>query len=579
MKNIEQLHEGVFTYLNSWSEQNRTVGVEVNPYFYMRSVRDDRFKKGYWFPGNDSYICISFWAGGDSHNKTPNIYFEIHEKHGCRVIIVSKDSTSKYDYFEKMVKVLNETGKGRYEANQKTKTWVRNLSTNFKDWHNSLISFIENDKKIIDAFITGHKLTDLDEFVSGFGFITPSDFDAMYSRVLSEKDRIKEAENKKIIGRASIINSKLPFALLEMNVENFQGVKSMGISELRPDARWIFVTGENGYGKTTFLQAIALGLSEDPELEKYLDEKTRISIKLTNKDENVFQLKTKGNISKQLSEDYSRFVLGYGPARLNIQSKTSENMETRSKNNVLSLFENDTLLKNINYELFASSHSDPETFNELQKIITTVTDGRVSKIKIEDRQALFIEKLSNGDMLEPLPLTKLAAGFRSIINIVFDIYLRLKDIHPDTKYSDYYGIVLIDEIENHLHPILQRDLPIALSKVFPKIQFIISTHSPIPLLAAEKNSVIIKVNRTKEAGVTIERLDEIIDFPTLLPNTILTSPIFGFQDIFSDSKDRDKFVRVETTYQEVIENDKQDKRIEQHLSQETTAAILGLLRK
>ena len=103
MRNIERIHDEIFTYLNDWSEQSRRENREVNPYFYMRSVRDERFRKGYWFPGNDSYICLSFWSGGDSSNKTPNMYFELNEKAGCRVIIVAKDSEAKYDYFEQLV--------------------------------------------------------------------------------------------------------------------------------------------------------------------------------------------------------------------------------------------------------------------------------------------------------------------------------------------------------------------------------------------------------------------------------------------------------------------------------------------
>jgi hypothetical protein len=106
MKEIQKIHEDVFNYLNSWSEQSRTSKLEINPYFYMRSVRDERFKKGFWFPGNDNYLCISFWAGGDSKNKTPNIYFEINEKFGCRVIMVSKDSDSKFLYFKRIASHL-----------------------------------------------------------------------------------------------------------------------------------------------------------------------------------------------------------------------------------------------------------------------------------------------------------------------------------------------------------------------------------------------------------------------------------------------------------------------------------------
>jgi predicted ATP-binding protein involved in virulence len=438
-------------------------------------------------------------------------------------------------------------------------------------------SFLFSEKKLIDEFIDNYPPDELEEFSSKFGFINSKDFDIMYSRVLKERDTIKENEYNKRIGFLNL--PKLPYALLGINIENYQGVVSTGINELNPNSRWIYITGENGYGKTTILQAIALGLSKDPDLEKYLDTYTRIYIELVHHNEKAFPVRTKGNISNLESYDFGQFVLGYGPARLNVQSKTSENMEDRSSNNVLSLFDNETLLKNINYELFASSHSDKTTFDELEELIKTVTKGRISQIKIKEREAQFVETLSNGDILEPMPLNKLAAGFRSIINIVIDIYLRFKKIHTNKKYIDFYGIVLIDEIENHLHPIIQRELPITLSQVFPKIQFIISTHSPIPLLGADKNSIILKANRLKKDGVTIERLDESIDFANLLPNTILTSPIFGFQGIFSESKDDDNFIRVETTYAEVKTNDDQTSRIEKHLSKETASEILKLLKK
>jgi predicted ATP-binding protein involved in virulence len=83
--------------------------------------------------------------------------------------------------------------------------------------------------------------------------------------------------------------------------------------------------------------------------------------------------------------------------------------------------------------------------------------------------------------------------------------------------------------------LLQRELPEALSRVFPKIQFIATTHSPIPLLGAPKESVILTVSRNIDAGITIERLDDQINFANLLPNTILSSPIFGFEDIIPSS--------------------------------------------
>ncbi|SEO20157.1 AAA domain-containing protein [Flavobacterium sp. CF108] len=575
MKNIERIHEEAFVLLNEWSERNRVENNEVNPYFYMRSVRDERFKNGYWFPGNDSYICISFWAGGDSSNKTPNIYFEINERVGCRVIIVAKDSEVKYDYFANLVSTINEFSSKKYVLGKSGKIWIKTLSSNWQQWREELGEFLLSDKQWIDKYLSDMPLIEYEEFVSRFGFITAKDFDIMISRVFKERDSIKNKiyeEQKRFL-----IEKKMPCSILGLNIENFQGIKGTGVADLRPDARWIFITGENGYGKTTLLQSIALGLSNDPNLEKYLDSKSRISLEINFKNEKAFLVRTKG-VEPELAylQDY---VVGYGPSRLNVQSISSENMESRGSNNVGSLFESDTLLKNINYELFASKYSNTKMYGELEDLIKAVTDNRVSKIKIRDREVLFVETLSNGDELEPQPLSKLAAGFRSIINIVIDIYLRFRKIHFNLDAKDFFGIVLIDEIENHLHPLLQRELPITLSKVFPQIQFIVSTHSPIPLLAAESTSIILRVNRSRKTGVTVERLDEEIDFPTLLPNSLLTSPIFGFQNIFPENKESDKFLRVEETYAELKKNDEQAERIEYYLDKQASEKILGLINK
>jgi len=94
---------------------------------------------------------------------------------------------------------------------------------------------------------------------------------------------------------------------------------------------------------------------------------------------------------------------------------------------------------------------------------------------------------------------------------------------------------LIDELDLHLHPKWQRKLPKLLSNVFPNIQFIASTHSVIPFLGAPENSVFLKVNRSQAQGITIERID--IDISNLLPNSLLTSPLFDLEgkDIKSEN--------------------------------------------
>jgi AAA domain, putative AbiEii toxin, Type IV TA system len=148
----------------------------------------------------------------------------------------------------------------------------------------------------------------------------------------------------------------------------------------------------------------------------------------------------------------------------------------------------------------------------------------------------------------------LAAGYRGILTLICDMVQRLSE-HPENTLEDLKGIVLIDEFDAHLHPKYQYELPNLLSKVFPKIQFIVATHSPMPILgAAPKTFAVLTVQRTKSKGITVERLDDDIDIQRLNVNALLTSDIFNFGDIFARGatpdtiEPFDKYSDIQKTY-------------------------------
>ena len=86
----------------------------------------------------------------------------------------------------------------------------------------------------------------------------------------------------------------------------------------------------------------------------------------------------------------------------------------------------------------------------------------------------------------------LSSGFKSIISILFgiikEIEFRFKD--PKINAEDFQGIILIDEIELHLHPEWQEKIVDILLNVFPKAQFFASTHSPHVIQTAKPNQII-----------------------------------------------------------------------------------------
>ena len=83
----------------------------------------------------------------------------------------------------------------------------------------------------------------------------------------------------------------------------------------------------------------------------------------------------------------------------------------------------------------------------------------------------------------------LSDGYRRLVSIVIDLAFRCallnKVMYGDEAYKQTHGTVIIDEIDEHLHPELQVRILKALHNTFPKIQFIVSTHAPLVMSSVE----------------------------------------------------------------------------------------------
>ena len=80
---------------------------------------------------------------------------------------------------------------------------------------------------------------------------------------------------------------------------------------------------------------------------------------------------------------------------------------------------------------------------------------------------------------------ELSDGYSAIIDIVADLIIKMQDDNSLSYAYEKEGIVLIDEVETHLHLKLQRLILPMLTQIFPNIQFIVTTHSPFVLSSLE----------------------------------------------------------------------------------------------
>ncbi|MEN9613603.1 MAG: hypothetical protein RLZZ628_4417 [Bacteroidota bacterium] len=346
------------------------------------------------------------------------------------------------------------------------------------------------------------------------------------------------AENEKRLGwmkeRQRLLQEQslhLPFALSRIEVFDFQGIKHLILEKIPLNAQWIFLTGENGFGKTSILKAIAKGLVGDEDFVESLPRDSHIYVNGYNWDQPFFY---EAQYKKVAENGFQ--IAAYGASRFLLSSVDQlEDTKNRYNQKTYSLFYDDGRLKHIERVLMDTERDDLPTFNRLKevflKLIPNLGDIK-SELIGKKRKIRYYEK-NNNEVYAPVFLQDLAAGYRGTLTMIGDMLQRLSE-HPNNSLDNLKGIVLIDEFDAHLHPKYQYELPKLLSEVFPNVQFIVSTHSPIPILGAKPDTaVVLTVHRTQEAGITVDRLDDDIEIGRLSANALLTSDIFNFKTIFA----------------------------------------------
>jgi hypothetical protein len=592
---MPEVHDRVLDILLQWQIETK----DQNRFFYLRRRKDERFKDGYWFPGDEDYLVVSFWSGSDNKNKTPNAFLEIHRKSGCSAVLTASDSEVKQSIFREWVGETNQSRKlgGYLKKGRKEGQWRKGIDLHFGDFEHCLHYYLRTDKPLIDYLIQERSEPVGDEFESIFGFIQEKTFYEYFSAVQQQREQVF-LKRVRATGTQQAVAEARAIRLAQLVARNFYDLKDIELLDLPQDASWIFLTGENAVGKTLFLRALALALSNQRIFDKYkLDGSwLRGDIWLNGKRRVITRTSVElaadaGTL--QMLDGLDGYFAAYGPSRLIAQAPDAQNRNIERETEIDSLFvPAGTPLKSFDYEFLQAWGFDDdakrERFHLLEKSLVTATAGRIQRVSIviengkgevryhEDYNELGTNATQSLPNDKGTSFDQLATGLRSILNLVADIYVRLSGAQDNRPPNELVGIVIIDELENHLHPKLQKALPQTLSAVFPKVQFIASTHSPIPFLGAPKDTVFIKISRDQHKRIVAERLELTVDFTTLLPNALLSSPIFGFDALESVSHTPGQPVRVENSYQQVEYNDELQKELSEYLTDAKTRELLAL---
>ena len=190
------------------------------------------------------------------------------------------------------------------------------------------------------------------------------------------------------------------------------------------------------------------------------------------------------------------FLLGYGASRRseyveNLDSQRSRRRHPRFQR-VAGLFEEFITL----YPLAAwypLLKSKPRA-KEVRELLNSLLPGRMQfRGKCEGGEGLF-----DNDGVT-LPFGALSDGFRSYIGLLADMLYNMHAVSPKGKLAALAGVVIIDDIDVHLHPGWQREIVPKLASTFPKLQFIITTHSPLVVGTVHATNIrVIEDNQIRE---------------------------------------------------------------------------------
>ncbi|CRX47366.1 TPA: AAA family ATPase [Yersinia enterocolitica] len=390
--------------------------------------------------------------------------------------------------------------------------------------------------------------------------------------------------------------------LHEVEAEEYKGFSSIKISF---DANFTILCGPNGVGKSTVLFAIASALVTHNK-NIYLNENSQVRILFTGRD----GVKSECGFGRgsYMMESSRQTTFKGGPSPYQYSDGRSNRIYLNDVGERFSpLFIGPN--RNIFYKKISGMTSETSAVEYRKKYLREALDYLASSYSPEIKQWMInryfiidkdwaeIEKrnwnfiISNLDYifgeggrfsfykidreLEPsfkldgnvVYLEDLSSGFKSILSIVFSIVEWIEK----TNDGDYMlidkatGVVLIDELDAHLHPSWQTKIKSILQTIFPKLQFIITTHSPHIISSAEANEVIILkrhdgkivpfvVTKSLAAWKTDDIYSSIMGVDTVHQKT-LNKVVSEIEELIDENKLDDAVVLIEEYSKKIPDSD------------------------
>lgn len=256
-------------------------------------------------------------------------------------------------------------------------------------------------------------------------------------------------------------------------------------------------------------------------------------------------------------------IYGYGVTRRTSNTGLSERKESFDTQ---TLFHPESTLLNIKDWLlqldYASKNNQQLAIHRLEKIKALIQGGLFPDImdfKFESNadleNTILFKTISGWYRFE-----ELGYGYQSTLSWLIDFCKKMFDRYPDSPNPlAEPAIVLIDEIDLHLHPSWQKNVVRYLSKIFPSTQFIVTTHSPLVIQSIEKINLFV-LSRG-ESGIQVRKsprstyrgwsVEEILEDVMKIENGTYSESYHQLLDEFDKALDEDDYQQAKNAYDQL----------------------------
>lgn len=347
--------------------------------------------------------------------------------------------------------------------------------------------------------------------------------------------------------------------LRRIRISKVRAIDEIELDFTEPDgsvrARTVLL-GENGCGKSTAIRAIGLLLAGSNALPVLIGEPKRwvrskskvgeISATIETADgerrEVSLTLRSTDDLKQMLRRnekglalldaatkhaDRSYFVMGYGVSRRPSHGEfaiTREHGAGGARAQALAtMFNPEARL--VSFEQWAMDleyRSGPKALAVVKSAVKKLLPG-MSLSKIDRRRGEVIFSTPDG----PIPFRQLSDGYQNVANWCGDMLYRITRTFKDYRRPlTARGLLLVDELDLHLHPVWQRHLMAFLSGALPNMQIIGTSHSPIIAQQLRERELYVVERPGPKAGAGIRAVQ---GDPSRLTLTQLLSPMFGIE--------------------------------------------------